>query len=235
MGDLSRLSNSEQQVLRLLAEGHTAKSIASELGLSQGAVNDRLRSARKKAGVGSSRELARWLRTAETGSPETGAEKIGLSAPRVIGKMTPRSAVSPSRWSFSMGALALVTLASGIGAFLALALAAAPDGRASPPHVVSTYPANNAQIEPGTLTLRVTFDRPMNPGNYSFIERDKESFPTCAKPPTQSTDGRTFTLECLTEAHRLYVVGFNEANHHNFTGAQDGATATPSVIHFSTR
>ncbi len=150
-------------------------------------------------------------------------------------KMSQRQAGQSGRWSFSIGALALVTLASGVGAFLALALAAAPDGRASPPHVVSSYPATNSQIEPGKLTLRVTFDRPMSPGSYSFIERDPESFPTCVKPATQSADGRTFILECLTEAHRGYDVGFNDASHHNFTGANDGAPATPSVIHFSTR
>ena len=57
--DLSSLNDSERGVLLLLAEGHTAKSIATISGRSVGAVNERLREARRKTGVGSSRELAR--------------------------------------------------------------------------------------------------------------------------------------------------------------------------------
>lgn len=61
MPDLSRLSDAERRALRLLAHGHTAKSAAVELGLSEGAVNERLREARRKTGVGSSRQLARLV------------------------------------------------------------------------------------------------------------------------------------------------------------------------------
>ena len=63
--DLKRLTKNERQVLRLLAEGHTAKTIATELAVTPTAVNERLREARRKTGVGSSRELARLLRAEE--------------------------------------------------------------------------------------------------------------------------------------------------------------------------
>jgi DNA-binding CsgD family transcriptional regulator len=63
--DLSRLNDAERRVLRLLAEGHTAKSVATELGTTLAAVNERLREARRKTGVGSSRELARLLKAQE--------------------------------------------------------------------------------------------------------------------------------------------------------------------------
>ena len=56
--DLSRLNEAERRVLGLLAEGHTAKSIANTIGSTPAAVNERLREARRKTGVGSSRELA---------------------------------------------------------------------------------------------------------------------------------------------------------------------------------
>lgn len=59
--DLSRLNDAERTVLQLLAEGHTAKSIANALGITAAAVNERLREARRKTGIGSSRELARLL------------------------------------------------------------------------------------------------------------------------------------------------------------------------------
>lgn len=64
--DLASLSATERTILALLAQGHTAKSIAAEIGRTEGAVNERLREARRKTGVGSSRELARLVRARET-------------------------------------------------------------------------------------------------------------------------------------------------------------------------
>lgn len=73
--DLSRLNDSERQVLRMLGEGHTAKSIANALGSTPAAVNERLREARRKTGVGSSRELARVLRARENRHDQIGVGK----------------------------------------------------------------------------------------------------------------------------------------------------------------
>lgn len=58
---LDRLTPGEREVLTMLARGHTAKTIATSLGLSVAAVNERLRGARRRTGAGSSRELARRL------------------------------------------------------------------------------------------------------------------------------------------------------------------------------
>lgn len=55
------LSDKELEVLRLLAAGHTVKSISGRLGRSEASINERLRDARRKTGIGSSRELARLL------------------------------------------------------------------------------------------------------------------------------------------------------------------------------
>lgn len=60
-GSLASLTDKEQEVLRLLTAGHTVKSIAVRLGRSEASINERLRDARRKTGVGSSRELARIL------------------------------------------------------------------------------------------------------------------------------------------------------------------------------
>lgn len=60
-GSLSALSRREREILQMLAAGHTAKSIAAQLGRSEASINERLREARRKTGVGSSRELARLL------------------------------------------------------------------------------------------------------------------------------------------------------------------------------
>src|SRR6218665_273599 len=55
------LTDKELEVLRLLTAGHTVKSIAARLGRSETSINERVRAGRRKTGVGSSRELARYL------------------------------------------------------------------------------------------------------------------------------------------------------------------------------
>ena len=57
------LTAKELEVLRMLAAGHTVKSIAVQLDRSEASINERLRDARRKTSVGSSRELARLLDT----------------------------------------------------------------------------------------------------------------------------------------------------------------------------
>lgn len=57
--DVGKLTEREREVLRLLARGYDIKSAAMELSVSTSAVSDRLRQARRKLGVSSSREAAR--------------------------------------------------------------------------------------------------------------------------------------------------------------------------------
>ena len=71
----------ELEVLQLLAEGHTIKSIAAQLGRTEASINERLRDARRKTGVGSSRELARqvgaqkiWDNNPDLAMPSSAAE-----------------------------------------------------------------------------------------------------------------------------------------------------------------
>lgn len=67
------LTEKEKQTLRLIARGHDAKSSARDLGLSVHTINERLREARRKMAVSSSREAARRLLAAESpdGAPAT--------------------------------------------------------------------------------------------------------------------------------------------------------------------
>ena len=53
--DLDALNPAECEALALLAEGHTAKSIAELTGRSVAAINERLREARRKTGIGTPR------------------------------------------------------------------------------------------------------------------------------------------------------------------------------------
>jgi DNA-binding CsgD family transcriptional regulator len=62
------LTEKEKQTLRLIVRGHDAKSTARSLGLSVHTINERLRDARRKMRVSSSREAARLLLESEGGA-----------------------------------------------------------------------------------------------------------------------------------------------------------------------
>ena len=64
---LAALTEREKQTLRLIVRGHDAKSVARTLDLSVHTINERLRDARRKVAVNSSREAARLLFEAEGG------------------------------------------------------------------------------------------------------------------------------------------------------------------------
>lgn len=76
---LNELSEREKEALRLVLWGHDAKSIARSLNLSVHTVNERLRDARRKLSVTSSREAARLLGEAEHWTPNSvGDKQIGV-------------------------------------------------------------------------------------------------------------------------------------------------------------
>jgi DNA-binding CsgD family transcriptional regulator len=220
MFDPSRLTDAERQVLDLLAHGHTAKSAAVRLGLTEGAVNERLREARRKTGASSSRELARLL-----GPQENRAEKIGL-----VPAPTHPDTVMRRKWSILLGVISMTALAAAVGAFAALAVSA-PSG---PPRVVSTYPTAGAKVPAGAILIKVTFDQPMRDSASFVIARDRAGFPECAPRPKQSKDGRTFTLACTLKAGKDYWIGFNNQRFQNFASTT-GVPATPATLWFSAR
>ena len=65
------LTEKEKATLRLMVRGHDAKSMAAELSLSVHTINERLRAARRKLGVTSSREAARLLFEHEDETPQS--------------------------------------------------------------------------------------------------------------------------------------------------------------------
>ncbi|WP_198575063.1 LuxR C-terminal-related transcriptional regulator [Caulobacter hibisci] len=249
MPDLTSLSAVERRVLLLLARGHTAKTAAAELGTTEGAINERLREARRKTGVGSSRQLARLVAGEASGdglsgeaSPreaqpqETGDRKIGLAGGGGRGQARRRSRAG---WPLFAGAFAMITLAAMIGAYAALALAerpapsAAPAGTPSPPRVTAVSPAPGTVAPAGRLALTVTFDQPMQAG-WSFIARDPATYPDCERTPKQSADRRSFTLACTVQAGRAYEIGFNSDRHRNFA-SEAGVPAIPALVRFKAR
>lgn len=110
---LDRLNASERELLLLLGRGHTAKSIAALKDLTELAVNERFRSARRKTGIGSSREIARLLVAQENRDDFIGLVEPSAAAPNRPRPDAPRRASFLRRWSLPMSAAA-VLLASAI-------------------------------------------------------------------------------------------------------------------------
>jgi DNA-binding CsgD family transcriptional regulator len=77
---LHNLTSKEIEALALIAQGHDAKSAALKLSLSTHTIYERLRRAREKVGVGSSREAARLVFNDTTDTNEKFVyQKLALS------------------------------------------------------------------------------------------------------------------------------------------------------------
>ncbi len=153
---LNALTPKEQEALRLLAQGHDAKSIARHLGLSVHTINERLRDARRKLGVSSSREAARLLLAAE--APEKSADTaLGAAIPSAPAQSAPHQPAARGprpRPGWQTGAVAMSFVLS-FAAIVALALPSNPS--ADPPADVSP-PAASAST--GTLTATLAEPAP---------------------------------------------------------------------------
>lgn len=119
------LTEKEKETLRLLVDGHDAKSMARHLGLSVHTVNERLRDARRKMAVSSSREAARKLRAIEQRDPEYRGDRLSGDAFAVADRDESAAPVDASRMVRRIGwvfggivmslSLALFALASWSG------------------------------------------------------------------------------------------------------------------------
>lgn len=143
--DVAALTEREKQTLRLIVHGHDAKSTARHLGLSVHTINERLREARRKLAVSSSREAARLLLQHEGRAPQSSVPSDigealpppwsdGQPSPISGGKRTHRSAltlIGAALMSLVLGLLTLATLSpdaqSGAVAPAPVAVAAAAE------------------------------------------------------------------------------------------------------------
>lgn len=123
--DIDALTAREKDALRLLLRGHDAKSSARELGLSVHTVNERLRDARRKLGVTSSREAARLLLAEEHDAPQLlGDKPLGDAAEVADG--APPSASATRRWAAPRFALIAIGVFAMSLILAALLLPASP-------------------------------------------------------------------------------------------------------------
>ncbi|MEM1196952.1 MAG: DUF4019 domain-containing protein [Pseudomonadota bacterium] len=106
---LDQLTDKEKQVLRLLARGHDAKSTANSLSLSVHTINERLRAARRKLNVTSSREAARLLLEIEQAEPKKLGSKILGDAPNRFSTDPEPAAADTRREKFWIGGIVMTT------------------------------------------------------------------------------------------------------------------------------
>lgn len=111
------LTEKEKESLRLLVDGHDAKSMARHLGLSVHTINERLRDARRKMSASSSREAARQLREMERLDPQFLTDRVLGAAATVVGMEELSAPVETRRISRRFG-----WIAGGIFMSISLAL-----------------------------------------------------------------------------------------------------------------
>jgi DNA-binding CsgD family transcriptional regulator len=108
------LTEKEKQTLRLVVQGYDAKSLARRLGISVHTVNERLRHARRKMEVSSSREAARMLLDKESGGPDFLADKQmgeAESAPGMRHEKAPNDGLKARRsFAWIIGGMLIMSL-----------------------------------------------------------------------------------------------------------------------------
>lgn len=148
------LTEKEKQTLRLIARGHDAKSTARSLGLSVHTINERLRDARRKMSVSSSREAARLLLDAENvsatpGDPDfLGDIEIGDDTRRIDVDQNgaPFSGVRrATRRPLIISGVLVMILSLGLSALLFSAQIASPTAATADPAVANSPVADAAR------------------------------------------------------------------------------------------
>jgi len=114
-------------------------------------------------------------------------------------------------------------------------VASPPAWEAERPRVVETFPAAGAtDVDPATNEIRVTFDKPMADGSWSWVRSSPEEFPESTGDVHYLEGLTTCVMPVKLEPGTKYVVWFNSANYQNFKDA-DGRPAVPYLLVFQTR
>lgn len=190
---LAGLNDREQEILRLLAAGHTTKSIATQLGRTETAITERLRAARRKTGVGSSRELARLLEAQEIWD-----RKIDLSPPDSPAKLVLPPASSGPGWSKGKILMLLSLPVTAAGLIMAMASSAPPAATpvaaqsiSGPSSLVGSWALDVSRIpaeeRPGRVTI--TFRKAPDGKWISLVEIVAPDGSSRHAESTAATDG----------------------------------------------
>lgn len=160
VGGVDSLTEREKETLRLLAASHDAKSAAAHLGLSVHTINERLRTARRKLGVSSSRAAARVLAEAEADDHQNLVDRDfgGAAAPTAVDNVPLAAHRSLSFQGRLIGGLVMSVIALTLVVALMGQIPTVPDDRPGP---ASADPDASPPASPlDAETVRTTVARP---------------------------------------------------------------------------
>jgi RNA polymerase sigma-70 factor (ECF subfamily) len=104
-----------------------------------------------------------------------------------------------------------------------------------PPTVVRTVPGTGAtDVDPSLKEIKVTFDRKMQNGSWSWTNRSEDTFPKVTGKIRYEKDKCTCVLPVELEAGKTYWIGVNSQRFRNFKD-QAGNPATPFELTFTTK
>jgi hypothetical protein len=110
-----------------------------------------------------------------------------------------------------------------------------PAWEAERPRVVETFPLDGStDVDPATNEIRVTFDKPMADGCWSWVRSSPEQFPESTGDVHYLDGLTTCVMPVKLEPDTKYVVWFNTANYQNFKD-HAGRPAVPHLLTFTTR
>jgi hypothetical protein len=111
-------------------------------------------------------------------------------------------------------------------------LPARADSSQPPPHIVSTYPANGAEVHPGVLVLRVTFDQRMTcNGAFGEVPGLKHPCPGMRQETVLSYDRKSVRMICHVVPFASYGVRIGTPPQHLFRSLA-AQPAAPYVLTF---
>ncbi len=106
--------------------------------------------------------------------------------------------------------------------------------RANSPRVVLLSPGNGAtNVDPNLKEIKVTFDRPMNKGGWSFCQKSEVDFPTISGTPSYDESGMVITLPVRLSPGKTYNIYLNSPAFSGFRSAQ-GHVLQPVHYTFAT-
>jgi DNA-binding CsgD family transcriptional regulator len=190
-GAADMLSDRELEILRLLAGGHTVKSIAAQLERSEASINERLREARRKTGVGSSRELARLIdaqknRDTKSDLSPPGDPADALSVPRMTG----------FEWTKGRIAMTFLLPAAALGLALATGTATMPETSETAQAAQTTPLAGKWSLDVARLPenerplgVTITFTPEVDGKWHTLVWIENHDGGTIKSESTAATDG----------------------------------------------
>jgi hypothetical protein len=88
------------------------------------------------------------------------------------------------------------------------------------PQVAAMVPENGSStVDPGVTEIRVTFDRAMNTGGFSFVG-DGPTFPKMTGRPSWDAAGKVTTLPVKLEPNHRYEFWLNRGQYQAFRSAK---------------